>query len=250
MKHSVLGHWLGGIRLYIAIGIGMASLELWWWTQTNFSGSDLATIRLQESYAWLAVVLLLAALMIGPPYKLLPRLPGKRPAGEARRMLGIGAAWFTLLHGLVTYVGLFQTANPRDLSAGYIRPFGVGLAALIILALMAGTSFDAAIRALGKWWFRLHRLVYVALLLVVVHILMIGVHGTNPGVLAALGLAAVVLLAMHISVIMQQSRHPSVWQLLTLGGAIVGLMLVGNYALQQNAAGRDITQGVHRHAGQ
>ena len=50
------------------------------------------------------------------------------------------------------------------------KPFiWVGASALLILAALAATSFVVWKRRLGKNWKRLHRLVYVAVLLVVVH---------------------------------------------------------------------------------
>ena len=66
MIRKTLDHWLGGIRVYIGIGIVLATFEAWWWTQTSFGGSDLAIIRLQETYAWIALGLLLTAMFIGP----------------------------------------------------------------------------------------------------------------------------------------------------------------------------------------
>ena len=50
------------------------------------------------------------------------------------------------------------------------KPFiWVGASALLILSALAATSFVVWKRRLGKNWKRLHRLVYVAVLLVVVH---------------------------------------------------------------------------------
>jgi sulfoxide reductase heme-binding subunit YedZ len=243
-------HWLAGVRFYIACGIVLATVELWWWVNTEFSGSDLAAIRLQESYAWLSLVLLGTALLIGPLYKLVPTFPGKQLARDARRLFGIGAAWFASLHVAITYFGLFHGANPLTLSAQYQRPFLLGTLALVILLAMAFTSFDAAFTGMGKWWFRLHRFVYVAAALAVVHIFMIGVHATSLLSLAVLAVASLTLLAMHTSILLQQNRRPSIWQLLTIGTAILSFVLIGNYALQQYIAKHDITGGGHSHGAQ
>jgi len=51
---------------------------------------------------------------------------------------------------------------------------GIGLAGLIILALMTATSTDTAMRKMGKNWRRLHLFIYIVLLLAIVHSFTIG----------------------------------------------------------------------------
>jgi len=50
------------------------------------------------------------------------------------------------------------------------RPFiAVGFTALVLLVPLAATSTDRMMRQLGRWWGRLHRLIYAVALLAVLH---------------------------------------------------------------------------------
>ena len=87
-----------------------------------------------------------------------------------RRLIGLFAFFYGSLHFLV-YVFLDQAL---DLSAIFLdiakRPFiTVGMATFVILFLLGITSNRFAMRKLGRRWQRLHRLVYVAGILAVVH---------------------------------------------------------------------------------
>jgi methionine sulfoxide reductase heme-binding subunit len=93
-----------------------------------------------------------------------------RPALKVRRTLGLYAFFFAAFHFL-----LFIWADYRfDLaliwldvnSKAYIF---AGAGALIILTALAFTSYDFWKKHLGKTWKRLHRLVYLAAMLVVLH---------------------------------------------------------------------------------
>ena len=72
---------------------------------------------------------------------------------------------------LLVLVGLDYGFALRLLRADLTgKPFiWVGAAALLILAALAATSFPAWKKRLGKNWKRLHRLAYLAVILVVVH---------------------------------------------------------------------------------
>jgi sulfoxide reductase heme-binding subunit YedZ len=88
-----------------------------------------------------------------------------------RRVLGVTAFAYALLHFLF-YVGVdkfFDWATiSKDLTK---RPFlMVGFAAILCLAPLAITSTDGWVKRLGfRRWKRLHRLVYLAAALAVVH---------------------------------------------------------------------------------
>ena len=77
------------------------------------------------------------------------------------------------------------------------RPYiTVGFSAWLILAALAATSSAAAVRRLGKRWTALHRLIYVAATLGVLHFLwLVKLDATTP---AALGFMLVALLALRI----------------------------------------------------
>ncbi len=56
---------------------------------------------------------------------------------------------------------------------------GLGVIGLAILTLMAATSTRWAMKCLGKWWKRLHRLVYIAGVIALMHGLLEATSGKN-----------------------------------------------------------------------
>jgi methionine sulfoxide reductase heme-binding subunit len=116
-----------------------------------------------------ALTLLMAALAVTPAR----RLTGWNTLAPVRRTFGLLAFFYAAIH-FVTY--LFDQA----FSLGYIvedvieRPWvTVGFAALVLLVPLAVTSTRGWIRRLGKRWQKLHRLVYVAAGLAVLHHLLL-----------------------------------------------------------------------------
>jgi sulfoxide reductase heme-binding subunit YedZ len=92
---------------------------------------------------------------------------------QLRRMLGLFAFFYGSLH-FVTYVWLDQFFSVEDILADVVeRPFiTAGFTSFVLLIPLAVTSTTAMIRRLGgKWWRRLHRLVYAIAIGGVVHYL-------------------------------------------------------------------------------
>jgi sulfoxide reductase heme-binding subunit YedZ len=90
---------------------------------------------------------------------------------RVRRMLGLFAFSYATLH-LLWYVGVDQFFDLPVLAADVLKRkfMVVGFAAWLLLVPLAVTSTDRAVRRLGfARWKRLHRLVYAAALLGVVH---------------------------------------------------------------------------------
>lgn len=114
-----------------------------------------------------AVSLLLASLACTP----LNTLFGWRGALGARRALGLYAFLFALLH-FTLFAGVDFGFDLGLLTRELVerRYIWVGSAALLILAALAVTSFKSWMKRLGKNWKRLHRLVYLAGVLVIVHV--------------------------------------------------------------------------------
>ena len=117
---------------------------------------------------WWALSLLLASLAVTP----LRRLTGWNSLIKLRRPIGLFAFFYACLH-VLTYFGLDQ-----GFAFGYIaedvveRPYiTVGFTAWVLLIPLAITSTQGWIRRLGKRWQRLHRLVYAAAVLGVLHFL-------------------------------------------------------------------------------
>jgi methionine sulfoxide reductase heme-binding subunit len=88
-----------------------------------------------------------------------------------RRPLGLYAFLYAAIH-LFIFVGVDYGFNFDFLLADIAqkRFIFVGLAAFILLIPLAFTSYRYWQKRLGKNWKRLHRLVYVAALLVVIHV--------------------------------------------------------------------------------
>lgn len=113
-----------------------------------------------------AIALLTAALAVDPAVT----LSGWRKLEKLARPLGLYAFGYAFLHFLV-FIGLdFGFNKPLLWQELREKPFILlGLSALLILNALAVTSFRWWMRKLGKNWKRLHRLVYLAGLLVVIH---------------------------------------------------------------------------------
>jgi sulfoxide reductase heme-binding subunit YedZ len=98
------------------------------------------------------------------------RITGWNAVIRTRRLLGLFAFFYLSLHFLVYLVldqGLAWSFILEDIVK---RPFiTVGFASLVLLVPLAVTSTKGWIRRLGRRWQRLHRLVYPAAILGVVH---------------------------------------------------------------------------------
>lgn len=113
-----------------------------------------------------ALVLLVLSLACTP----LNTYFGFREALKLRRPLGLYAFMYASLHFLI-FVGLDYGFDLELLQEAIFekRYALVGFAAFLILLLLALTSTKGWQRRLGHAWKHLHRLVYVAALLVIVH---------------------------------------------------------------------------------
>ncbi len=158
--------------------------------QTGNLGTDPVQWITHFTGNW-TVYLLLASLAITPVRRLSPALGW---LVRLRRMLGLFAFFYATLH-LLTYVFLFSgfdltgaltSLRAHDLAAlrqqwlavwptmvddiKKRRFIQVGLASYVILLALAVTSSQWVMRAMGgKPWQRLHRLVYLAAVLGIVH---------------------------------------------------------------------------------
>ena len=113
-----------------------------------------------------ALTLLILSLACTP----INTLTGFSPALKVRRALGLYAFLYASLHFLI-FVGLDYGFNPGLLrEAIFEKRFAlVGFSAFLILVALAITSTRGWMKRLGKRWTRLHKLVYLAGILVIVH---------------------------------------------------------------------------------
>jgi DMSO/TMAO reductase YedYZ heme-binding membrane subunit len=149
-------------------------------TLTIIKSEELKYIRLSQIYSLTGLSLLYITLLISPLFAAIPNFPFKPYIIKARKGLGVSAFFFALLHGITSFfklLGGFQ--GIPFLNQDYIQAILLSTTALIILAIMAITSIHFFIEKLGKWWKRLHRLVYLAGILILIHALMLGTHFAN-----------------------------------------------------------------------
>jgi sulfoxide reductase heme-binding subunit YedZ len=106
----------------------------------------------------------LASLLLTLSVTPLRRLTGWNELIRVRRLIGLTAFWYALLHFL-SYLVFDQSLSVPDIVADIAKhPWVlVGFAAFLMLVPLAVTSTKGWVRRLGgKRWQRLHRLVYVA----------------------------------------------------------------------------------------
>jgi len=116
-----------------------------------------------------ALIILLVTLTVTP----IRRLTGFNGLVRVRRLLGLFAFFYAVIH-LLIYAVFDHRLNPAEIAADIVEhPWVlVGFSAFLILLVLAITSPLAMVRRLGgKRWQRLHRLIYVAAGLAVLHFL-------------------------------------------------------------------------------
>jgi sulfoxide reductase heme-binding subunit YedZ len=139
------------------------------------------TIQLQTG-RW-ALKFLLISLAVTP----VRRLTGWNVVIQYRRMLGLFAFFYATLH--FTSYWAFDLSFAFGAMVGDVlkRPFiALGFSAFLLLVPLALTSTKGWIRRLGRRWALLHRLVYVAATLAVLHFaLKVKVFTGDPVIYAA-----------------------------------------------------------------
>jgi len=159
---KVRADWL---RYAVHIGALLPlALLIWDYAQDRLSVNPIQDITLRTGkYGLVLLVLSLACTPVNSLF-------GYRPALRLRRPLGLYAFMYVALHFL-TFIGL-DYGFDLELIRGAIfekRYAVVGFLAFLILVPLAVTSTKGWMRRLGKQWKVLHRGVYLAALLAVVH---------------------------------------------------------------------------------
>ena len=191
------------LRLFLFIGL-LAPPSYWLYQAWMFAlGPDPGRTFLLNLGQW-ALALLLATLCMSP----LQQLTGWRWSAF-RRQLGLWAFAYACLH-LLAYLSFVLGFDWSQLAAEIRRrPYIlVGLLALIALAPLAGSSNKVAMRSLGKKWKPLHRLIYLAVGLALLHMLWIA--RSDIGLWVIYTSVFLVLMALRVGVIkrwMHRIRH-------------------------------------------
>lgn len=139
---------------------------LWDYAYNQLGADPVREITLRTGNT--ALILLVLSLACTP----LNILLGWKQVLPLRRPLGLYAFFYVCLH-LLTFVWLDYMLDWALIVAGILeqRYVVVGFAAFLLLLPLALTSTQWSMRRLGKNWKRLHRLVYVAVILVIIHFL-------------------------------------------------------------------------------
>lgn len=139
---------------------------LTWGAFANTLGANPAEHLIRATGEW--TLRLLCVVLAVTPLRIIAGWPA---LARFRRMLGLFVYFYAVLH-LLCYAWFDMGFEVPEIAADIAkRPFIlVGFAALVLLTLLAATSFNRAIRALGgARWQALHRLVYAVAALALLH---------------------------------------------------------------------------------
>ena len=147
--------------------LAILGMQVWevWQTGNDALGAD-PVAEIEHRLGLWALRLLIATLAITP----LRQLTGQAVLVRFRRMLGLYAFFYACLH-LSAYLVLdlrgYWTLIFEEIAK---RPYiTVGFSAWLLLLPLAVTSTKGWIKRLGRNWARLHKLVYAAGVLAVLH---------------------------------------------------------------------------------
>lgn len=145
------------------------------WVMVTEPFTSLRIASLTQKFGLEATLFLYLTLLITP-------LSGVLPAAwrgllvPARRPLGVASAVTALLHSVIGFWGeLGGFSGLVFLSHPYLLSVVLSSVALLILLVMAATSFDSVIAWMGnRRWKLLHRFIYPSAYLVIIHVLVLG----------------------------------------------------------------------------
>jgi sulfoxide reductase heme-binding subunit YedZ len=174
---------IAALKAALFIACLLPALRLGWLAAQDALGANPIEALTRGLGDW-ALNFLLITLTVTP----LRRVTGWSWLGRMRRMLGLFAFFYALLH-VSGYVVLDQFFDWREIFRDIVkRPFiTVGFVTFVILVPLAATSTHAMVRRLGGLrWQRLHRAVYLAALLAVLHyVWMVKIDVAQPAVYGA-----------------------------------------------------------------
>lgn len=193
-----------GLQLLVHIGALLPLAWLaWQFSQGQLTANPIREIQFRTGRY--ALNLLVLSLACTPVYNIFRF----KPALQLRRTLGLYAFMYAALH-LLNFIGLDYDFNFALIKEGIAdKPFAlVGLAAFIILLPLAVTSTKGWVKRLGKNWQRLHRLLYVAGILAIVHFIWLTKSKADLRVPLIYAAVITLLLIVRIPVIRRLISRP------------------------------------------
>ena len=171
--------------------------------QNNLSANPLEFIT-RATGDW-AIYFLCLTLLVTP----LRRMTGLNWLLRLRRLLGLYVFFYAFLHFLC-FLWFDHFFDLEEMVKDIVkRPFiAVGFAAFVLLVPLAVTSSDRLMRQLGRWWGRLHRLIYGVALLAVLHFWWMKSGKNNLQEPMIIGLVMVLLLGSRVVFIWRARRLP------------------------------------------
>ena len=193
--------------LYIAVFAGL--------TIVGNSETSLETLIIR-TFGSLAIVMLHVVLCIGPLARLDRRF---LPLLYNRRHLGVSIFLVAAVHGVFSIIQFHTLGNVNPVVSLFTSnmdytslvnfPFQVlGFLSLLILFMMAATSHDFWLSNLRpRVWKSLHMLVYLAYVMVILHVFLGAFQQeTSPVLLAAVGLGMVIVISLHLVAGFKESK--------------------------------------------
>jgi methionine sulfoxide reductase heme-binding subunit len=164
LRKTALGPWAVAKVLVFLLCLVPAALLVWRAAADDLGANPIEAVTLSTG-RW-TLRFLLITLAVTP----LRRLTGWNRAITFRRMFGLFAFFYASLH-FATYIVIDQFFDWETIVEDITkRPFIMaGFAALVLLVPLALTSTKGWIRRLGRRWQTIHRLIYGATALAVIH---------------------------------------------------------------------------------
>lgn len=186
-------------RFYILTSSILISVLVFSWLRLQIPSDQLFYIRTQQVFGLLCIFYWYFALVISPIGYVIGKHRTKR-LEFARRAIGVSAFYFAVLHAAIAVWGqLGGLSELNHLPELFRWSLFLGMIALVVLGIMAATSFDKVVKFMTfKKWKWLHRLVYIGGILAVLHIWMIGTHLAYLNVQLIAFVALVILAGLEL----------------------------------------------------
>lgn len=221
------------IRFYVLVFSALLSGLIFLIVKLTIPDDSLQLTRLTQIYALTAVAYIYIALMASPLTKTFTFLPYRGEYIKSRRAIGVAGFFFALLHASIAFFyGLGGFSGLQFLTGNYLIAFLFGFISLVILALLAMTSFDYMIDKMGfsKWKF-LQRFIYLVGVLILIHALILGSDFQDlSGVIPQIIFVAVGFLLILETNRIDKSLHTKFAKIPRFGLVVItGVVLIVSY---------------------